>query len=105
MGIARFIHKRDFPLRREMLSGKEGCFLELGMFSGKRGGFLSGKGGSFPEKGVAFFPSPTIIVILLLDRCQRTLFKTPSVLLGDVPTLPGVDEAYVQVGTGRGAPW
>ena len=44
------------------------------------------------------------IVILLLDRCQRTLFKTPSVLLGDVPTLPGVDEAYVQVGTGRGAP-
>ena len=30
--------------------------------------------------------------------------KLASVLLGDVPALPGVNQAYVQVGTGRGAP-
>ena len=29
---------------------------------------------------------------------------TGSVLLGEVPALPGVVQAYVQVGTGRGAP-
>ena len=39
----------------------------------------------------------SIISILLLGRCPATLFKTRSILLGVV-------QAYVQVGTGRGAP-
>ena len=43
-------------------------------------------------------------VSLLLGRFQAILLKTLSVLLGEVPALPGVVQAYVQVGTGREAP-
>ena len=46
----------------------------------------------------------SIMFILLLGRFQAILLKTRSVLLGEVPALPGVVQAYVQVGTGRGAP-
>ena len=46
----------------------------------------------------------SIMFILLLGRFQATFLKTRSILLGEVPALPGVVQAYDQVGTGRGAP-